>query len=120
MSPDNKIRLNLEGESEQELLDLKSDIDLDITTIRIQLSDAKAKVVTDGSYSDPEWWRKANAALKIKGRQSQQIQNELSLMRRKKQEIKAQQFERRFIDIAKKELSEEVFQKILNQAREIE
>lgn len=64
-----------------ELLEEKVQLDADIAAIRTQLDKARVRRRTEGIYSDPDWWRRANDALRWKGVRSQEIQRELSGLR---------------------------------------
>jgi len=105
---------NLQEMSDSELLDLKFKIDGEIENIRDQIDRAKADAAT-GEYSDRNWYWSAVRAKKIKGRQSQQIQNEMS---RRKSE-RANDLPNIFIDVAKEQLSNELFTEILQRAQAI-
>ncbi len=72
---------------DSELLDLKIVIDNDIAYISATITEAKAKTISEGEYSDREWFRRATIAKKIKGGQSQMIQNELRKRRIARAEI---------------------------------
>lgn len=61
-----------------ETLRWKGEIDADVANIRAQIESAKAKAITTGHYSDPQWWSKVNNALRFKGSISQRIQARLS------------------------------------------
>lgn len=110
--------LDLEDICEDELIEMKEEVDQDITSIKIQIDEAKDKVI-DGEYADRDWWLRVNGALRIKGRQSQQIQNAIGRVKRERKEKEQLQLERRFMNIARQELSYEVFNKILDQAKEV-
>lgn len=110
----NSILLDLEGLTERDLLDLKTEIDAEITSIKMQLENARAEKISTGKYADSTWWIKANNALRIKGRQSQQIQTELGSIKSSKRK----RVNDRFVEIAKQTLSNEEFVEILKQAQE--
>jgi len=112
MAMEDGINLDLTGMSEDDLLVLKDELDGEITAIRIQIEGAKVKAA-DGEYSDRTWWFKANAALKIKGRQSQQIQNTLGRLRREKN----RELEKCFVDVARTQLSQAQFEEIMDEAK---
>ncbi len=66
----------------EELLELKSIIDGDILAINDQLGKARTERITNGTYADPDWYRRAMTAKGAKGQLSQRIQNELRLRRK--------------------------------------
>ncbi|OGY41116.1 MAG: hypothetical protein A2Y67_00700 [Candidatus Buchananbacteria bacterium RBG_13_39_9] len=81
----NKVRITsdmIQAATDDELIELKELVNEDITSIAIQLDDAKTKLSTQGIYSDPEWYHKAFAAKKIKGQLNLKIQNEMSRRRK--------------------------------------
>ena len=72
----------LSGLTEEGLLELKELIDEDLLHIGNQLLQAKQEVVTNGVYSDTDWFRRATFAKKVKGQLSQKIQNEMRKRRK--------------------------------------
>ncbi|OGY41886.1 MAG: hypothetical protein A2Y82_05540 [Candidatus Buchananbacteria bacterium RBG_13_36_9] len=114
----------------EELTALKSLVNEDITSIKNQLDEAKAKLIANGEYADANWHQKANAAKRIKGQLSQRIQEELS---RKKQirlaEERKQKDERRkqnekdqvgyLIEAIHRVLTPKQAEKVLNMWRKI-
>ena len=77
----------LDGAEYDELVDLKLVVDQEILSISDDLAKAKTKLIQDGAWSDPDWFRRATMAKRIKGQLSQRIQ---LLMSRKKKIIKEQ------------------------------
>jgi len=76
----------LSGLSDEDLLELKDLVDTDITSISIQIDDAKAIAASGGEYADVGWYRRAVTAKKLKGRLSQRIQTELSNKKKRRKE----------------------------------
>jgi hypothetical protein len=114
--PSRPIKLDLEGLTEEQLLEKKLDIDTEIGSIKSQIEQARIEAAEDGRYADRDWWQRANAAMKIKGNQSQQVQIRLRVMKRERHE--KLMWERHFVLIAKRRLSEELFDEIHAKAKE--
>lgn len=90
------------------LLEWKQVIDEDIMRIGLQLDEAKAKKNSTGEYADPNWFHKARTAKKMYGMLSQQIQRQLSKV--KKRDNKT--FDEKFIDICHRELSSDLLEEL--------
>jgi hypothetical protein len=90
-------------------------------SIKTQLEHAKAKRYSQGEWSDPDWWARANAALRHMARQSQSYQltlGELNRRRRAKlHEISDRDDGRMFISCAKEALSPERYMSIWAEVR---
>jgi hypothetical protein len=92
---------------------MKLRLETEIVSIRNQLNRAMNEARRTGRFADGSWWVKSNHALRVKGRQCQQIQNALHDRRQSAR----QGLESKFVTIARQELSEEVFQRILEKAK---
>lgn len=101
-----QTRLNLDGLSERELLNLKQLTESEILDIERQINAAKNRA-DEGELADRDWWRRVNSALSIKKRQVRQIQSELESKFRR-----AHSFERRFVELAERELPVETFRRL--------
>lgn len=66
--------LELGSMSREALLALKSTVEAEMASIRLQLETASARYNNEGIPSDPEWFTKARFALRRKGNHAQQIQ----------------------------------------------
>ena len=51
-----------------------------LTSVNIQIEDAKASAIEAGEYADPGWWASVKAAKHIKGRQHQSCQMALRII----------------------------------------
>jgi hypothetical protein len=109
------LMLDLEGISLEELQEMQEEVNRDLASIKLQITKAKSLAAVEGKYADRDWWVRVNQALKIKGRQSQQIQKAIGLANKKRKQEHQLRFERRFMEIAKQELEPEVFQRIMSQ-----
>jgi hypothetical protein len=89
------------------------ELDDDMSSIRTQIGSARVKRLTTGVYSSPDWWHRANTALRHKGRERQLCQNNLGLVNRKIKEARHEQTEREhrktFVACAKEILSEDLY-----------
>ena len=116
-----KIRINKEflevdlpNMSKEELIDLKLKVDNEILYVKNQIEDAKAKLITDGEYSDPKWYSKINGARRFLGIASQKIQAEMAKRKQKNQK----DFHCAFVDVAKRRLSPELFNEIVEETKD--
>lgn len=110
----NQKSYRLSDMSRDELKELKLLIDNDADAIKGQLDLARSVAKSDGDYADPHWFRRAEGARRIKSRQSQAIQLELS---RRKQRDGATVAEH-FVNIARIRLHETVFMSIMSDAHD--
>lgn len=111
--PSTSVLLNLKGKTRAELLEQKLQLELEISKIRTQLDRARDEARHTGKYADGRWWLKTHQALRIKGKQCQQIQAVLHALR----QDSLRNLESRFVTLAKQELPEEVFRKLLEKAQ---
>lgn len=98
-----------------EVIELKREIDEAITDIRRQLEKAKSRYHKTGHYADPEWFRRASSAGKIKGKQCQRLQEVLA---QKKMEY-METLTRVFMEVAREHLPDERFMGLLKRAKSI-
>jgi len=108
--------INLEQFNNDELLRMKIELESEMDDIKSQLSRAEAKVHSEGLYADPVWYARAKSALRVKGRQCQQIQ--LMLRKNKKKKKTERPMAEHFIDICRDTLEENDFKDILEEAKQ--
>jgi len=72
---------DLQSMTRQQLLELKLLVNEEINAIKSQLEAAKTTQHQTGEYANPDWFRRANSALRIKQMQIQKIQLLLSSRR---------------------------------------
>jgi len=108
------ISLDLRRKSRDELLDLKLRFETEIVSIRTQISRAKAEARSKKVFTAPEWWYKAHQALRIKGRQCQQVQLELSRARARR----ITSLEKAFLEAARERLDPELFSNLIEAAKQ--
>jgi len=101
-----KLPRDLSGVSIDELAELKLRFETEISGITDQIDAAKER-----GNIDRAWMKRADAARRIYGRDCQRIQIEQG--RRKRTQTAS--FERRFVDAAKRRLTEDVFQGIMQE-----
>lgn len=77
---------DLVGLSQAELLEEKQANLLALADINGQIASAKATVLSDGKYSDPDWWARLNGARRYRGRRDQSIAVRLSAARKEAHE----------------------------------
>lgn len=100
--------------SDEELQDRMTVLLEDTAKIRYQLEEAKSIVAEGGEYSDSEWFRKATFALRMKGVEQQVIQMEFARRKRQRQN----NLEQSFIKAAKSILEPDLFQEIMDEAKD--
>lgn len=110
---DVRFYVDLRGLSRKELLEKKLTLEAEITAIREKLERARVKSKTQGVFADTAWWLRTHQALRIKGRQSQQIQAALSKLR----EEDRTELQSRFMDVARAKLPADLFHSLLEQAK---
>ena len=66
-------------------------IDEASAAIRSQIESAKGRAFTESVYADNDWWRRANNALRFKGRQRQQLQDKYGAVNRVVRQLRAGQ-----------------------------
>jgi hypothetical protein len=106
------VLLDLSGKSRDELLCLKTEIGVDMDSIKGQLEKAKMELRNRGKRSDDEWFRKAMNVLRLKGRQVQQIQARLAAIQTQRRSYLPQVF----MKCAEQLLDRDVFDKVLSAA----
>lgn len=96
----------------QELIDEKNENLEILASIKSQIERAKTDVLLDDVYSDPDWFRRINAAKRFKGRKDQELASELRKIDEKIKELNRSTDltrEEKFIRVAKNMLIEEVY-----------
>ena len=111
----------------EELLDKKDQLIAECIVIKGQLANARAKRITTGEFSDPFWFRKAQYAKDMKGREIQYVDRHLGNLRRlQHSEIAAASkeesvsFEKAFKVAAKRLLSGDQYDAVVTLATEIQ
>lgn len=98
----------------------RNEIELAIAQIRTQIEYASTKAHETGEYAPADWYVRAKAALRFKGRRHQELLREIARLRR---EDRAKRngglaFEHAFIDAARRRLAPETFTDLMREAHE--
>ncbi len=83
-----------------------------IAALKLQLDTAKGKAWTSGEYSDPDWFNRANYALRMTQREHQQVQRDIGEKNRRVGAV-----EQRFMDVARRRLDPDLFHSLMDEAR---
>ena len=98
------------------ILDEMEELNETSAKIKDQLLAAQAIKIKTGEYADPDWWRRANYALKGHRRQAQGCQVRLGDVNRQLRALRAaesdRKFERRFINAARRMLPPALYSKL--------
>lgn len=116
----NKVTYDLTTLDREQLLALKHDVHERLDSIKSQLYQAKAKVVTEGQYSDPTWYRRAEGAKRHLGRTMQLISQELRARRLAQAEVSRstnRTFSQLFVDAARETLNPDLFDELIDEAK---
>lgn len=99
----------LSGLTHEELHQLRHKIYEDMISIKDQLETARSEFRRTGKYADPDWYRKANSALKFKQRDHQNVLLELSIRNNRRKENNASNFNNVFVQVAEETLDNDTF-----------
>lgn len=88
----------------------------EIAEIKAQIGEAKGYAAETGEYSDADWFRRANLALRFKGREHQALQLEFGRRRKEERRAYNSSMERAFIDAARAKLDATTFRLLMNEA----
>jgi hypothetical protein len=96
-------------------------LDEDIGSIKTQLELARVRAADEGVYTDGNWYARASAALRHKGRQRQAAQNHFGDLNRRiraeRNKLVEREEGRAFVRAAKDVLSPEMYSKIWDEVR---
>lgn len=113
-------------EKRLKILEALQEISVDMTDIKAQIQEAKITAAVQHEYADPDWWHRANMALRIKGTQHQRLQNELtkiklahSIESDRNNRADRPLFEQCFVKVARMVLSKDQYMKIAETAGEM-
>lgn len=105
---------NYRDYTDEQLQELQVTLLEDMASIRYQLEEAKSKAATGGDYSDADWFRKASYALRMKGAQQQAVSIEVGRRKRLVQST----LETWFVRVAREILDEDLFEEIMDEAKD--
>jgi len=117
--PEPTPRPETRGRTYEELQALRLELEDDIRSIRKQIQRAQVAVRATGQYASQQWWLKVHEALRIKGHQCQEVQQEMGRLTRARKAAKAQAVEARFVEVARKRLPEELFRALMDEALKV-
>lgn len=103
----------------RDLLALKDANDLEIARIKKQLEDARFSARTTGTYSDSDWYSRAQYALRMRGRDSQRFQQKIGDMNRALRQLNNAQVELCFVEAARRRLSGAEFLELWEHAKQL-
>lgn len=84
----------------------------DLTSIKDSLDHARTNLITDGEYADPDWYRRAQTARRIKARQIAMVQRERKGLRQAENRARGGRLPEFFMDAARLILNEKAFRAI--------
>ena len=87
----------------------------DMANIREQLDAARAKARDQGEYSNSEWFRRANKALRLRGRRHQALLRRASELRNAEQYDSEETWDSRFVEVARRRLTSDAFAAIVEE-----
>lgn len=102
--------------STDDLMEMREALTWDMTCIRDQLAQAAQQKEETGEYADRDWYRRAQFALRAKGKDCMGIQTEFSKRNRAAKVANTEvrtTFERAFMVIARRELDRDVYKGLL-------
>jgi hypothetical protein len=103
---------HLDDMSDADLTELELLLSGDLTGIKDALGQAHTRLITDGEYSDPDWYRRANTARRIKARQIVMVQRQRKALRRAAHAARGGRLPDFFMDAARLILNEKAFRAI--------
>lgn len=109
---------DLSGLSREELLSESERTLEDLANIRAQVDVAKRKHAAAGTWADPVWLTRAEAALRHKGRRHQAILLRLSQLRDASAKASQAVFACEFVEVARRRLRVETFAAIAQETND--
>lgn len=100
---------------------LQQDLDqlqLDAINIKSQIEYVKQIAKSEGEYSDPSWYSRANHALRAKQRQIQKHTQEIASRKKEFRRMRNDSFERKFLNVCKERLDKALYLDILRQVED--
>jgi len=88
----------------------------DMARIKGRLQESRTQVYRTGEYSDPDWYHRANEALRFRGIDIRQLQNELGKRNRQEKQARSTVSKSNFEKAARQILSLELFLEVANLA----
>lgn len=117
--PEPALRLEVQGRTYAQLQELRLELESDIQSIRRQIERAQAEARATGKYASDHWWLKVHQALRIKGHQCQEIQQEMGRITKARKAARSREVELRFVEAARRRLPPEVFRSLMEEALKV-
>lgn len=108
--------MNVKNMSTEDIERRLGAVTVEIAEIKAQIGEAKSIAAKTGEYSDPEWFHRANLALRFKGREHQALQLEFGKRRKEERRANNARIERVFIDVARAKLDSTTFRLLWDEA----
>lgn len=110
--PRDGVEHKLDEMTADELTELEMLLMDDITGIKDSIDNARTKLVRDGQYADPDWYRRVHTARRIKARQLEMVKRARKAASRKPGRSLAEFF----MDAARLVLNEKAFEAVYVEA----
>lgn len=107
----------ISGMTITELNDSKSSLELSAAVMKDAIAQAQQQR-REGEYTDPDWYRRVNFALRMKGREMQMIAREFGARKLQQKREDGSTWEHRFLEKARELLEPEIFQAIKDAVRQ--
>lgn len=88
-----------------------------LAVLKTQLEAAKVKARTTGDFSDSEWFNRTSHALRMTGREHQQVIREIGDRNKAARREQGNRLERKFVEIARSRLDGELFASLMDDAQ---
>jgi len=98
--------------TKEQVLELLPQVTVEMDSIRQQIDAARVKARTTGEYADPDWYQRAQCALRARGRFHQRLQFRLSALK----QTQSKGLDGYFVDAARELLPREQFERLLQAA----
>ncbi|WP_296271745.1 hypothetical protein [Pseudomonas sp. UBA6323] len=90
----------------------------DCNHVRAQVGAAKAEQKASSRYADPNWFHRANTALRWMNRDRQRLQDHIALLRREARQAESQSGDQVLIALLRARVGEQTFQELALIARQ--
>lgn len=108
-----RIKMNLTHKSLEDLHRMRVELDADLASVKMQLSEARRDNAVTLAFDNPEWFNRATRAERVMGAKHQQVLAEISKRKRLQTRRNAEVFEAAFIQVARETLDQEVFSSLV-------
>ena len=102
----------------EEIEKAMSDVATELAFMRSEMTKAKTSARLNGRYSDQEWFRRLMSAIKIRGRDHQDLQFELSRKKKIRRAENHIRYEQEFMNVARERLDRDLFFELCIDAKE--